>query len=279
MESPLKWHGGKHYLAHKIVDLMPYHLHYVEPFCGSAAVLLARDPDKNWYGEGMPKYVRGCSEVVNDIHNQLMNFWWCLQDKKAFEEFLRLVNVTPFSETEWNDAIDCAPTHFCDVKAAVKFFIRCRQSRAAQFREFATISRSRTRRNMNEQVSAWLTRIEGLPEIHNRLKRVVILNRPALETIRTQDGPKTLFYCDPPYLHETRTNPSVYTHEMSTIDHRRLLETLLLVEGKVMLSGYYNDLYNEMLKGWQRYHFDMPNNVSQADTKDRRIECLWCNFG
>ena len=61
-----------------------------------------------------------------------------------------------------------------------------------------SISRNRTRRDMNEQASAWLTAIEGLPQVHDRLKRVVLLDRPVLEVIKSQDGPRTLFYCRQP---------------------------------------------------------------------------------
>src|SRR5262245_43932807 len=72
--APLKWHGGKWYLAPKIVELMPSHVHYVEPFAGGLSVLLAKDPD-------------GISEVVNDIDGQLSNFWRVLQGEEAFERF------------------------------------------------------------------------------------------------------------------------------------------------------------------------------------------------
>lgn len=53
-----------------------------------------------------------------------------------------------------------------------------------------------------------------------RLRRVVILNQPALEVIRQQDGPATLYYLDPPYLHEMRAATSTYKHEMTEADHR-----------------------------------------------------------
>jgi DNA adenine methylase len=76
LTAPLKWHGGKHYLASRIVALMPPHLHYVEPFAGGLAVLLARDPDDpdKW----MPPH-KGVSEVVNDLDGRLINFWRVLR--------------------------------------------------------------------------------------------------------------------------------------------------------------------------------------------------------
>ena len=65
--SPLKWHGGKSYLAKRIIELMPPHLTYCEPFAGGLSVMLAKDPD-------------GISEVANDLHGDLSNFWKVLAD-------------------------------------------------------------------------------------------------------------------------------------------------------------------------------------------------------
>src|SRR5579859_8049086 len=91
LDPPLKWHGGKHYLAPKIVALMPPHLHYVEPYFGGGSVLLAKDPE-------------GVSEVVNDLNYELTEFWLALQDPEAFGRFWGLSKATPFSETEWKIA-------------------------------------------------------------------------------------------------------------------------------------------------------------------------------
>ena len=131
---------------------------------------------------------------------------------------------------------------------------------------------------MNEQASAWLSVVDGLPDVHARLQRVVILNRPALEVIRQQDGPQTLFYLDPPYLHETRTAQDVYRFEMSKDDHRELLTTILGVKGKVMLSGYRSGLYDGMLTDWDRHDIDVPNNAAGGSSKRRMVECVWCNW-
>ena len=75
------------------------------------------------------------------------------------------------------------PQYELDVQAAVAFFVRCRQSRAGGFKVFATLSRNRTRRGMNEQSSAWLNGVEGLADVHDRLKRVVVLCDDALKVI------------------------------------------------------------------------------------------------
>ena len=134
---------------------------------------------------------------------------------------------------------------------------------------------------MNEQVSAWLNAIEGLPAVHARLKRVLILNRPALDVIREQDGPRTLFYADPPYLHETRVTTSEYGEfEMSEKEHDYLLQTLGNIEGKFILSGYRSELYDTAAEvfGWNRHEKKIHNHASGAKTKPVMTECCWTNF-
>jgi len=262
LPPPLKWHGGKWYLAPKIIALMPRHIHYVEPFAGGLSVLLAKKPD-------------GISEVVNDIHGQLSNFWRVLQHDHLFAQMQRFLEAVPFSESEWKDS-DLVGSN--PAESAARFFIRCRQSLAGRFDCFAPISRRRTRRGMNEQASAWLSAIEGLPAVHGRLKRVAVLNRDAFDVIRQQDSEGTLFYLDPPYLSETRTVDDVYTHEMTVSQHADLLDTVKNCRGKVMLSGYRSPMYDDQLAAWNRHEFSLPNQAASGKTKRRMIEVVWCNF-
>lgn len=272
LTSPIKWHGGKHYLAPKLIALLPAHVHRVHPYAGGLSELFA------WPYEGV-------SEVVNDLNGELTAFWRALQSEIMFSEFLREVQATPFSSAEFNGASAASKEsqEFLDsdpVAVAINFFIRCRQSRQGLMKDFATLSRNRTRRGMNEQVSAWLTAVEGLPEVHERLKRVVIFNKPALEVIRQQDGPSTLFYCDPPYLHSTRETTNDYAHEMTTEAHISLLKVLSTIKGKFMLSGYPNTIYDSWAVNheWHCVDFDLPNNASSKKLKERKIERVWMNF-
>lgn len=272
MDGPLKWHGGKHYFAKKFIELMPQHVHYVEPFFGGGAVLLEKNPV-------------GVSEVVNDLNFELTNFWSVLKDQDQFEQFQRAMEATPFSEVEFveSDADDDVPNpraNWSQLENAIAFFVRCRQSRAGCFKDFATLSRTRTRRKMNEQASAWLTCIEGLSAVHARLQRVVILNRPASKVIEQQDGPNTLFYLDPPYLHATRSTTGQYAHEMTDLQHAKLLGQLATIGGKFMLSGFRSPLYDDAAEmyGWTRKDFDAPNNASGGKEKRRMVESVWMNF-
>ena len=285
--QPLKWHGGKSYLAKRIVSLFPPHLHFVEPYAGGLSVLLARDPDRDWFiddawrlkhGDKVPAGLRGCSEVVNDISGELTNFWRVLQCPVMSESLQRRLECTPFSEPEYETATGIAAHN--RIEAARAFFTRCRQSLAGRMDWFAPLSRTRTRGGMNEQASAWLNAIEGLPAVHARLKRVVILNDDALNVIRKQDGDKTLFYCDPPYLHETRMATDVYEHEMTDDQHVALLECLATIKGKFLLSGYRNGFYDEWTDAysWHRRDFEIANNASGKKKKPTMTECVWTNY-
>ncbi len=280
---PLKWHGGKHYLAEWIISHFPPRcqtpnkptadddgwLHYVEPYFGGGAVLFAHDPE-------------GISEVVNDINEELWNFWATLAHPDLFPEFARVCEATPFSKSEFEIALKRFTGDSVPIRA-IKFFIRYRQSRQGLGKDFATLTRNRTRRGMNEQVSAWLSAVEGLPEAHERLKRVVILNDDALKVIKQQDGPRTLFYLDPPYLHETRHGSGAngdYEHEMGADDHEELLLHLADIKGRFVLSGYRSDLYDTQAddSNWRRVEKEIDNKASGKKSKDKKVECLWMNF-
>lgn len=266
LTQPIKWHGGKHYLAAKIVALMPPHVHYVEPFAGGLSVLLAKSPE-------------GVSEVVNDLHGELAHFYSVLRSPTEFAQFARLCEATPFSESLYRD-IGPDTSAPLPVDRAWRFFVRCRQSLAGRMDSFTGITKTRTRRGMNNEVSAWLGAIEGLPAVHARLKRVLVLNRPARGVVRGQDGEQTLFYLDPPYLHETRKTTGEYAHEMTAEQHAELLTTLADVRGKFLLSGYRSKLYDDAAEshGWTRHDFELPNNAASGKYKRRMTESVWCNF-
>lgn len=274
---PLKYHGGKSYLARWIISLMPRHLTYCEPYFGGGAVLFARDPDDEslWF----PPH-KGVSEVVNDINGELTNFWRVLQSVDTWKDFCRIVQAVPFSGIEYADS-EKAVVFGSDVDRAVNFFVRNRQSLAGRMKGFTGITKTRTRSRMNNEVSAWLNAVAGLPEAHNRLRRVLILPEgPATNVIYKFDLPETLFYLDPPYVHSTRATTGDYSHEMDEMGHRELLATITHPKrtAKFMLSGYDCALYREFLGSWTRHTFDVPNQASGAKKKEMKTEVLWCNF-
>jgi DNA adenine methylase len=280
--GPLKWFGGKGgrqgKLARWIVSHFPRHLHYVEPYFGGGSVLLARDPEDSRLWLGTQAHERGVSEVVNDLHGPLTTFWRVLADPVLFADFARRVQAVPLCEPHWVQAQEHGYGNGDPVADAVEFFVCNRMSLGGRMDGFATLSKTRTRGNRNEQVNAWLRAVEGLADVHARLQGVVILNRDALEVIRQQDGPGTLFYLDPPYLHETRVCTDGYAHEMTEAQHRELLELLVRVEGKVLLSGYPSALYDTALAHWNRNTHRAVADSGGGAEKGGRVEVLWANF-
>lgn len=266
LTPPLKWFGGKHKHATPIAKLAPRHTTYVEPYFGGGRVLFKKNPN-------------GVNEIINDIYGELTNFWRTLQQEQTFAEFRRIVEAVPFSQQEFRDAMRTLGQGN-DVERAVRFFIVARMSRSGNMKGFTPISKTRGRRGMNEQVSAWLTTIDGLPDIHQRLQRVLILNEDALSVIRKHDSPETWFYLDPPYLHDTRTASNNYEHEMTEFQHEQLLQTLSRISGKFALSGYRSNLYDEAAKnwGWKLTVFPSTVHSGGGKTKRKKDECLWTNY-
>lgn len=270
LTSPLKWHGGKYYLTKPIIDLMPKeYQHYVELFGGGLAVLWALNPV-------------GVSEVVNDVNGNLMNFYYVLQREKLFEKFLRRVQAIPFGRDSWEEARQKLAEQPEDrrVARAAWFFTLNRMSLAGRMDDFAGITKTRTRGGMNEQASAWLGAVEGLPQIHARLRRVVIENQPAIKLMKNHDVAGCVQYCDPPYLACTRTAKNVYGEfEMTDKDHREFLDVAKsLKHAKVLISGYPSELYDKVLKNWNRSTFDRANSAAGGEKKRRMTEVVWMNY-
>lgn len=265
MDSPLKWHGGKSRLASKLVDLTPPHICRVEPYGGALWYTLASDPE-------------GASEVVNDMSYQLTNFWWTLRSEKHFRKMKRHLEATPFSEIEFKLA-ESRVKKPPDPIAAANFFVRCRQSRAGNFKSFAPVTKNRLRRGMNEQVSAWITSINGLEPVYHRLRKVFILSKPALDVISLLEAPGTHFYLDPPYMHGVRVSTDMYAHEMTDDDHGDLLDLITgKINGTIMISGKRCNLYDTKLKHWNRIDFDVPMDSASGKSKRRTKESVWLNY-
>lgn len=201
-----------------------------------------------------------------------------LQDDELVSQLLRLCEATPFSEHEW-DLCSKRLSHDAPVVRAHAFIVLNQQSRQGMMRHFPALSRNRVRRNMNEQASSWLTAINGHPQMHERLKRVVLLNRKAIDLIRQQDGDNTLIYLAPPYVIGTREAKFAYEHEMDDQDYHKLVDEILTCSGKVMLSGYANPIYGRLEHhGWCTRDFIVTKSSSSQATKPKAREQIWPNF-
>lgn len=110
-----------------------------------------------------------------------------------------------------------------------------------------------------------------------RLRGVIIESGDAVDVIDRHDAPGTLFFVDPPYMHETRAMAGnrTYRHEMTERQHATLLDRLMRVEGFVALSGYPTETYEQTLTGWK--HFSRAASISGNRGTTMRTECVWIN--
>lgn len=258
------WYGGKFSHLDWLLPLLPSCHHFCEPFAGSAAVLLNREPSP--------------VETYNDIDGEVVNFFQVLRDKH--EELVRAIGLTPFSREEFSKACTLDPD-VDPVERARRFYVRARQVRTG-LAQTASLGRwanckNTSRAGMSGVVSRWLGGVEALPDIAERLLRVQIENRPAPEVIRLYDSKETLFYCDPPYVHDTRGDSKAYGFEMTDDEHRELARTLNSVKGKVALSNYDCELMNELYVSPRWFKTTGPSKTIHS-TKGSRQEVLWTNY-
>lgn len=253
----LSYFGGKAGLAKKIIGLLPDHHAYVEPFGGSAAVLLAKEPSP--------------IEIYNDLNGELVNLFRVLRDRGS--EFIEKLQLMPYSEEEFRLAVSC-PEDADELDRAVATFVRFRQSFSGIGRnwgaEFIGDSKGR-----GITVPRWLSGIDQLLEIVRRLKLVQFFNRDALWLIdRVGGDPKTVIYCDPPYAHKTRTSGKEYDFEMSDEQHIQLIEKLIDCRASVVISGYASDLYDDRLSDWKKLVFPRWTSVHKG-LRGPREEVVW----
>jgi len=259
-----RWYGGKFSHLDWLLPLLPVKgiFHFCEPFGGSAVVLLNRPPAP--------------IETYNDLDEEVVNFFRVLRTHP--KEIIHKLSLTPFSREEFELACKVTP-ELSDMERARRFYIRAGQVRTG-LAQTASLGRWANCRNtsrcgMSGAVSRWLNKIKGLKDIVERLLRVQVENRPAVEVIRLYDSPETLFYLDPPYPHDTRKDLKAYGYEMTDNDHRLLSDVLHKIKGKAAISGYNGGIMSDLYSDWNR--FDAPIKTAHS-CKRKRQESLWANY-
>ena len=258
------WYGGKYSHLDWLLPLLPACHHYCEPFAGSGAVLLNRPPAP--------------VETYNDLDGEVVNFFRALRDHKA--TLIESIGLTPFSREEFAQACEF-DADLPPVERARRFYVRARQVRTG-LAQTASVGRwanckDTSRAGMSGVVSRWLGGVDALPGIAERLLRVQIENRPAVEVVALYDAPGTLFYCDPPYIHGTRGDAKAYGYEMTDPAHRALARVLNAAKGLVAVSNYDCPLMAELYpaRRWRK-HVSPAKTIHS--TKDVRVEVLWTNY-
>ena len=260
------WYGGKQFHLGFLLPLIPRDaIHYVEPFGGAASVLL-----------NLPRYQL---ETFNDLLGGVVTFFRVLRDNP--DELIAKLELTPWSREEFELA-DLQEEGLLDVELARRFLVRARQ---AYNGSLAQRGRRAWKYDARGKVSGvakrWVDIPRRLARISERLQGVQIENRPALDVIRRHDARHTVFYVDPPYVHSARVGGgNRYQHEMSDDDHRDLADLLRSLRGRVVLSGYQNDLYDQWYADWRRIEAPAKKVPSRNRFKENKAktEMVWCNF-
>lgn len=256
----MPYFGGKITLAPAIAQLLPRHEHYVEPFAGSLAVLLAKP--------------LSTMETVNDLDRAIMTFWRVLRERP--DELIRACALTPHSRAEYDASLDLDATD--ELELARQTWVKLTQGRTGRLRRTGWrhyISPAGSSAGMPGYLTGYVERMAPVVE---RLQRVSLECRPAAEVIeRYGVDEDVLLYVDPPYLGTTRANDNAYRHELRSADeHRELASALCATRAAVVLSGYPSDLYDlDLYPDWHR--IEMPAFTGQGGKWDNRTEVLWSN--
>jgi DNA adenine methylase len=251
----IRYHGGKWRLAPWVIQHFPPHRVYVEPFGGGGSVLL-RKP-------------RSYAEVYNDLDGDIVNLFQMARDDG--ERLARVCELTPFARAEFEESYQ--PTDD-PLERARRTLIRGYMGfGSAGATGQPTGFRANSNRSGTTPAHDWMNYPDCLRQVIQRLRGVVIENRDAVACMRQHDGPQTLHYVDPPYVHDTRslrTRAPAYRYEMTDGQHELLSSALRTLSGMVVISGYRCDLYDDLYAGWPRI-----DRLAYADGARERIESLW----
>ena len=264
ISPPFGYFGSKNRLALQLCENLPPHNCWIEAFCGSAAMTLAKSPAP--------------IEIINDIDGDIVNLFKQLRDN--FDELIDLINFTPYSSEELTIA-RTENENNSDLERARKFIVQAMMAINGVFGKEKggfSASPSYTRNNREARVNRWNMLPERLKKVVTRLKDTRIENQDAIELLKKyMYRPATLVYLDPPYL-GNRTNG--YKNDANDDEfHQSLLTVANKATCMIFISGYENDLYNSLLtpeKGWKSKSFKSFTKGSNGDSHTR-TEIVWMN--
>lgn len=264
MKPPFAYYGGKVGMARRLVNLLPPHRVYIEPFFGSGAVLFAKP--------------RSRFEIVNDLDRNIVTFFRVLREMP--DALAEVCALTPHARDEFEGADLTGEME--DLERARRFWVRVNQSFAKTpgRRTGWSITTARTQ----SVPGSIIGRIGRFHAVADRLMRCSIEHCDAAELVDRLATADTAIYVDPPYLASTRNDrrqeAADYLHDMGDeAGHRRLAEVLHATPAAVLLSGYPSPLYDDLYDGWTRLDVPVMVHSSNAVTAKRseRTEVIWSN--
>ena len=264
LKPPFGYFGSKNKIALKLCDNLPPHNCWVEAFCGSAALTLAKPAT----------YI----EIINDIDNEIVNFFEQLRNNH--EELCNQIALTPYASQELLSARSKLDNN-CDLERARIFLVQSMMAINGAFgfgKGGFSSSNSYTRNQKEARVNRWYNLPKRLEQVVERLRSVRIENRDARHLLKKfLKRPATLMYLDPPYLAD-RTNG--YKVEANNQDfHTELLDLANKAKCMIFISGYENEIYNSILtyeNGWTKRNIE-TNTKGVDGINKARTEVVWMN--
>ncbi len=246
INSPFIYAGGKFYARNLILEHIPEHLYYIEPFAGGASIFFAKSKArKNW---------------LNDIDDDLIN---CLITIRDYPEKLidRLKNEKAVKERHTYYKNEYKPKNKLD--RAVRWFYLNRTS-------YSGI--------MNMQNCFWgygdkySMRPENWPRNIIRTSQKlqgVKLTVLDFEDVIKQAEPGAFLFIDPPYFNADQDK--FYTYSFKKEDHLRLCKILKKVSNKVnFLITYDNSPEVKELYNWAHSLHEKEWNYTLYRTDDQK---------
>lgn len=265
INAPFGYFGSKNKIALQLCENLPPHNCWVEAFCGSAALTLAKP--------------QAPIEVINDIDDEIINFFEQLRKKP--DELCKNIALTPYASNELANARKKTKARVSKLERARLFLIESMMAINGVFgneRGGVSHSDSYTRNGKEARVSRWYNLPDRLYDVVERLRDVRIENKDALTLLRSYlKRPATLIYLDPPYYGE-RTNG--YNQDANCDKfHTELLKLANSAKCMIFISGYQNDLYDSLLtetRGWSKRNINTTTKDSSGNSH-KRTEVVWMN--
>jgi DNA adenine methylase len=264
MNSPIKYFGGKGTMFNNIIKFFPNREEYntyIEPFGGSFSVGLKRDPVE--------------IEIYNDLDRNVYSLYKVLSDPKLFEEFKRKCDLVFYNEdirAEHKEKLKDEKLSIEDRAFSFFYVNRTSHNGIGGFSKNTYV-----RRSMSKSVSDFLSAIDRLPELHNRLSSVLVSNTDGIKLIRKFNRENVFMYCDPPYEQSTRTNTR-YSVDMDRTGHLDFLDAVMESKAKILISGYDCELYDVLSEnGFYKVSFDVKT-ISGNFKPKTKTEYLYYNY-
>lgn len=263
---PFGYYGAKARIASKIVEMLPPHNAWVEGFCGSAALTLAKPP--------VP------IEIINDVDGEIVNLFKQLRSNS--KKLCELVALTPYSRQEFEEFRDNPrKVKITDMERARIFLVTTMMAingTNGLVKSGFSCSQSYTRQNREARVNRWYRLPDRLEKVVERLRGVRIENRDACDLVKLfANRPATLMYLDPPYFMKRQHGYAIDQNNLEF--HQKLVDVCKKARCMILLSGYENSLYKKELtraNGWEKKKIQ----TKTRDTTGRdfpRTEILWMN--